>query len=74
MGRDTPSKETAKIISLKNPFLLIPVYTPNKVPVINAINAEITTSSMVAGSLSTISSEQVVLIGKISQTHLEKHL
>ena len=61
VGKETPNNDTARIKSLKKPFLFIPVYTPNKVPEINAISAEITTSSIVAGSLSNISSDTGLL-------------
>ena len=61
MGSETPNSEIAKIMSLKNPFLLIPVYTPSKVPEIKAIKAETTTNSIVAGNLSIIKSETGLL-------------
>ena len=61
MGSETPSKEMAKTKSLKKPFRFMPVYTPNNVPVTSAISAEITTSSIVAGNLSTINSETGLL-------------
>ena len=49
------------MISLTKLFLFIPVYTPSKVPLIKAIKAYITTSSIVAGKRSVINSETGLL-------------